>query len=146
MARRGSAPTVQVVAEAAAAKAVQAAIPAVLKAVARELAAAVEPAVVEAVQGAIRDAVQRAVAGVGGVAPAVSFGGAPVQPRPVQAPTARPENMDSPEGRAWLAAQLEASTPRVQNGERVPIRTGNLAVDRMLGGGIRQPMRDSDFQ
>lgn len=168
MPRKGRAPTVQKVAEEAAAEAVTRALPAILRAVGREVAEAVEPAVIAAVQASIASAIQKAVAGATGsaAAPVVSFGTPPRapavhQPNPTgfqggvpqvnsgggaQAP--RPEDMDSPEGRAWLADQLarsNAAQPAVQPQERVAVRTGNLMVDRMLSGGIRQAPRESDF-
>lgn len=160
MPRKGKAPTVQKVAEEAAAEAVTKALPAILRAVGREVAEAVEPAVIAAVQASIASAIQKAVAGATGsaAAPVVSFGTPPRAPAAPQgvptvnsgggAQAARPEDMDSPEGRAWLADQLarsNAAQPAVQPQERVAVRTGNLMVDRMLSGGIRQAPRESDF-
>ena len=123
-ARRGTAPTVEKVAEAAAVAAVRSTVPKILAAVAAEVARAVEPAVVAAVQQAIREAVQKAVAGATG-----NSGGAPVVSFGMPAPPV--VHQPAPTG--------------VQGVERVPIRTGNLAVDRMLSGGARVPMRESDF-
>lgn len=157
MARKGKAPTVEKVAEAAAAEAVKEVIPSILKAVAAEVARAVEPAVIAAVQQTIREAVQKAVAGATGGAgggPVVSFGPPPapqvhrpestgVQAGPSGAP---PDDPNSPEGRAWLAKKFAASTVRPEPaGERVPVRTGNLAIDRMLNG-TRVAMQEKDFQ
>jgi len=183
MARKGKAPTVQNVAEAAAAQAVKEVIPSILKAVAAEVAKAVEPAVIAAVQASIREAVQRAVNGAtGGLAsgPVVSFGAqpAPVAPRTeygkvtaeieveptegeapaagalpddASAPVQRPKDPNSPEGRAWLAAQMarsnafgEKSIRKTSGPEKVPVRTGNPIVDRMLVGAI-QPVKNSDL-